>query len=163
MFPEMTPSASLGPFSSDASGHHSFLCPGTFARAVHLTQEASLSPRNCLTWGAFLSSCFWPTASSPSSSLQTPGNFPSAGASLPCPPPSLSPHLVLLDSLLPTPRRVSCLAANAALALENRRGPGKDWGVHKLTSCVYNTDTRRPPVTGVCHFSLPATEITASF
>ena len=39
--PGMTPSASLGPCSSDASGHHSCLCPGTFARAVHLTREAS--------------------------------------------------------------------------------------------------------------------------
>ena len=50
-----------------------------------------------------------------------PGTSPLLGAPLPCPPPSFSPHLGLLDSSLLTPRRVSCLAASTAPALENKQ------------------------------------------
>lgn len=49
------------------------------------SRPGSVSPRKCLAWGAFPSSCFWPTPSSPSSSLQTPGNFPAAGSTSPMP------------------------------------------------------------------------------
>ena len=71
-------------------------------RASH---PGSISPGKRLTWGAFLSSHFWPTPSSPLSSLQTPGTSPRLGAPLPRPLPSFSPHLGSLDSSFLIPAR----------------------------------------------------------
>ena len=97
-----------------------FLCPGTFANAVHLAREVSHQG------SASPGELFHPPASGqllphPPHHCKHPGTSPLLGAPLPCPPPSFSPHLGLLDSSLLTPCRVSCLAASTAPALENKQ------------------------------------------